>query len=600
MIRISVSRNSLIRFITGLFISGLALVFPVKLYAQTPVALNNAPAFDMQNYQVLPDAHYSFNRILTDTTLVFKTDSLTPAVSDYCWIKIIVYNPYPNDEKYLFSPGEPLNYTLYYFDANTSRWISYDAGPNAANGRRTDDISPCVFNKQAKNVLYLKIDLRDIKGYGFALNPEISIEKELVYNTDEKIVTMVYMFCCIVLISFLSYNLYIYFHLKDKAYLYYVILQAGTLVYYTGNHFFLNVVLPLRRYSMSVLPGGTIYYYTLNDVFQHVGVTIILWGFVQFVRSYLGTKKLFPVCDRVLQLLAYAYVVVDSVPVITTITGLYYLNNVVTDNVLIVVVITACMATGIIAYRHKVRAAKYFLVANLPPAFFAATASVHILQYNEPGLILPALAILSQIITFAVALVARIKLIDEDLKAKEIRASQLEADIKVTEYVCLLIEQENRNIALTMALEKEKNSTLQQHLATNQRELVGKNLYIDQKNRLLADVKEQINDIDLLYPHVKSDVIKGIQSSLKDGQYMDAEWDKFKLHFEQVHPDFFKNLQAEHPSLTNNEQRLHAYFHLNLSTKEIAAMLHIQPGSVKQAKARLKIKMSRQQNFKPE
>jgi DNA-binding NarL/FixJ family response regulator len=88
------------------------------------------------------------------------------------------------------------------------------------------------------------------------------------------------------------------------------------------------------------------------------------------------------------------------------------------------------------------------------------------------------------------------------------------------------------------------------------------------------------------------EVFKNIQSSLKDGAYLDDEWDKFKLHFEQVHPSFFTDLRSAHPTLTKHELRLYAYFHINMSTKEIAALLNIAPASVRQAKARLNKKMS--------
>jgi len=62
--------------------------------------------------------------------------------------------------------------------------------------------------------------------------------------------------------------------------------------------------------------------------------------------------------------------------------------------------------------------------------------------------------------------------------------------------------------------------------------------------------------------------------------------------FEQVHPNFFKELQAKYPSLTKNELRLYSYFHINLGTKEIASLLNIDPASVSRAKTRLYKKMA--------
>ncbi len=147
-------------------------------------------------------------------------------------------------------------------------------------------------------------------------------------------------------------------------------------------------------------------------------------------------------------------------------------------------------------------------------------------------------------------------------------------------------------IITSMELEKNRNDLLQQKLEVNERELVGNSLYIHQKNKLLADLRYQIRDIGQLYPNAKHAALKNIESSLNDSRYLDSEWDKFKLHFEQVHPQFFENLEAKYPQLTMKETRLYAYFHMKLSHKEIAALLNIDPASVRRAKTRLYKKMA--------
>ncbi len=279
-------------------------------------------------------------------------------------------------------------------------------------------------------------------------------------------------------------------------------------------------------------------------------------------------------------------------PVVITITKLHYFANVaIVANIVILIIVATCVTTGIAAVKHIGSVARYYLAAYLLPIIFTAGASVYILLYKFSSPVLPPLAIISQIFTFAVALVARIKLINDDLKKKEIEAVKLEADMTVAEYKRLLAEEENKNITLTMALEKERNDQLQQRLEVNERQLVGNSLYIHQKNKLLSDLKTQIADMGNLNSNARHESLKSIQSALKDGTSLDEDWDKFKLHFEQVHPSFFKDVLAKHPTLTKYELRLYAYFHINLSTKEIAALLNIVPTSVRQAKARLNKKM---------
>jgi DNA-binding CsgD family transcriptional regulator len=167
-------------------------------------------------------------------------------------------------------------------------------------------------------------------------------------------------------------------------------------------------------------------------------------------------------------------------------------------------------------------------------------------------------------------------------------ATRLEADLKEMELRHHLIEQENLQIAHDIQQEKNRNDHLQEKLAINQRELASSTLYIAQKNELLSSLKSQIRDWKKQYP---GKGLPEIESTLQNNLYLDDDWNKFKIHFEQVHPNFFEELQTKHPTLTKNEQRLSAYFHINLSTKEIATLLNIDPASVRRAKTRLLKKM---------
>ncbi len=85
--------------------------------------------------------------------------------------------------------------------------------------------------------------------------------------------------------------------------------------------------------------------------------------------------------------------------------------------------------------------------------------------------------------------------------------------------------------------------------------------------------------------------IKEIKSAIKNEIQSDTDWDKFKIHFEHIHPSFFEELNEKYPTLTTNEIRLAAYYHLNMSAKEIATLLNINPTSVHRAKSRLNKKM---------
>ncbi|MCD0489496.1 hypothetical protein LPB86_14740 [Pedobacter sp. MC2016-14] len=566
-----------------------------KLTAHPKLLITNNPTLKIKTYKVLPDANYNFSQVLKNKNLVYVTDSLRPLKSDHYWIKLNISNPYPDNEHYLISINPLLNYTLYYFHPSKHAWVSTSAGLAFTDQRhREAGVIAITLPKQSLSTLYLKVNLLDVKTYKHAVKPEITLEKAASFENREKIIIYITLFCCIALVSFAGYNLYIYLLLKDYTYFYFVLIQVGAIIFLLSVRCYFNLLLPFRLYNIRLNTSNVVYTYDLNKFFQHVGVLLIFSGLIQITRNYLRTKEFLPSFDRLLKALLYGYILFEAVPSIVTISGLFYLDyyTIVADNFFILLIILTTIITVITAYVKKVRAAKYFLIANILPMGLSTSAAVYVILNHSSSGLLPEMAILSQMLTFGVALIARLKIIDEELRTKEIEAIQLVASIEITEYKRLLIEQENKYIMLAIKDEKDKNDLLKQKLEINQRELVSSNLHIHQKNKLLYDVEIQIGEMDVLYPHVKHSALKNIQENIKDSQYLDTEWDKFKLHFEQVHPEFFKNLLIAHPGLTKNELRLSAYFHMNLSTKEIATLLNIQPSSVKQAKARLKAKMS--------
>lgn len=569
------------------------------LKAQKIHVLTNEAVLQIRTYGVLQDQHYDLKSILSNDTLSFIADaSLNTSKGDDYWIRTVVENPYPNNENYLISLSVPLNYSLYFFDGAKKRWSSRASGPATIDGQRQRGVIPVVLQGNTKNVLYLKVDVRDVKSYGYAIKPDILLNKEVSFDSQEKLIWLSWLICVVVLVSFSCYNLYIYFHLKDKIYIYGLFMQVGAIIFITSFKHFFNQFLPLAVYNTRLNEDGSIYCYSLNTFFLHMGVVLILSGLIQLSRAYLNTKILLSTYDRLLKYLLYVYIAFALVNAVVTISGLYYLDShtLFYDNIFVLVMVVTIFSAGITAYRRKIRAAKYFLLANTLPMVLSAGIAVYFIvnsapTYTHTASILPELAILSQILTFAVALVARLRLVNEELKLKEQVAEKLETDIRASRNKSQLIEQENQLIITSIEQEKSRNDVLQQKLEANERELVGNSLYIHQKNKLLADLRYQIRDIGQLYPNAKHPVLKNIESSLNDSRYFDSEWDKFKLHFEQVHPDFFEKINALHPNLTNNEMRLYAYFHIKLSTKEIAALLNIEPASVRQAKARLNKKM---------
>ncbi len=87
-----------------------------------------------------------------------------------------------------------------------------------------------------------------------------------------------------------------------------------------------------------------------------------------------------------------------------------------------------------------------------------------------------------------------------------------------------------------------------------------------------------------------------MERTIKINQGKEKDWEDFKQHFENVHPEFFTNLKLQFPDLSANDLKVAALTRLNLSIKEASNILGISPESTKTARYRLRKKL----NLSPE
>jgi hypothetical protein len=71
----------------------------------------------------------------------------------------------------------------------------------------------------------------------------------------------------------------------------------------------------------------------------------------------------------------------------------------------------------------------------------------------------------------------------------------------------------------------------------------------------------------------------------------DEDWTKFRSVFEKVHPDFIAEQKTLHPDLTQAELRYLVLEKLQLSTHEMANMLGVSDGTIRQTRMRMKKKV---------
>nr|NQU92263.1 tetratricopeptide repeat protein [Bacteroidota bacterium] len=144
---------------------------------------------------------------------------------------------------------------------------------------------------------------------------------------------------------------------------------------------------------------------------------------------------------------------------------------------------------------------------------------------------------------------------------------------------------------LKSRLHQKENEQLNQELAIKERELISNLIQLMEKGEIIAGIKSEIGS---LLNSPKTDRQKSLTeliSRLNSSVYIEKEWEKIKIHFDKVHPVFYKTLTNEYSNLTQNDLRLCAYIKLNLSSKEIASLTNIEHRTVQTAKYRLKKKL---------
>ena len=150
-----------------------------------------------------------------------------------------------------------------------------------------------------------------------------------------------------------------------------------------------------------------------------------------------------------------------------------------------------------------------------------------------------------------------------------------------------------RDVAERVVLEVKENELRQQEIEveTLNRELTANALYASQKNKLLSDIRDDIdaaNSVaDSPVKTMLQKVRRKINSNLNDHDDLLA----FRLQFEKVHPNFFNKLLGLCPRLTDHELKYCAYIRLNMSTQDICNLLYVEKKSVEMSKYRIKKKL---------
>lgn len=176
---------------------------------------------------------------------------------------------------------------------------------------------------------------------------------------------------------------------------------------------------------------------------------------------------------------------------------------------------------------------------------------------------------------------------------RRIRVTQIAfLSIVVVLLVLLFYLQRERNKKAREAQES-RNELLNVELGHKTNELNSFTLNLIQKQDTMAEISTLANEIKKgTSPDEIKKNVKALDQIISRQSRSDKEWEDFRVYFDQVHTDFFKNLKVKFPNLGTAELRLAALIKLNLSIKETSSILGISPNSVKTARYRLRTKLN--------
>lgn len=116
-------------------------------------------------------------------------------------------------------------------------------------------------------------------------------------------------------------------------------------------------------------------------------------------------------------------------------------------------------------------------------------------------------------------------------------------------------------------------------------------LELDQKRLMLSKIKDRIKQLYINVDAATKTKLMSIVNSIKMTHNNQKHWEDFKLYFENINPNFLKQLSTKFPCLTAKDLKYCCYLKMNMSNEDIRFILGINQESVRTHKYRLKKKM---------
>jgi DNA-binding CsgD family transcriptional regulator len=156
------------------------------------------------------------------------------------------------------------------------------------------------------------------------------------------------------------------------------------------------------------------------------------------------------------------------------------------------------------------------------------------------------------------------------------------------------LKKQKRKKAYLLSLERQKtqqfkNEMLEAELENKKNELVKQTAILSRKsaimNTLLEELEHQKDILGDRYPHNLYMRMRSLMEKVLNNQ---GDWIAFETYFNSAHQNFIERFRQQYTDITTGDLRMCCLLRMNLSTKEIASILHVSVRAVELRRYRLR------------
>lgn len=138
---------------------------------------------------------------------------------------------------------------------------------------------------------------------------------------------------------------------------------------------------------------------------------------------------------------------------------------------------------------------------------------------------------------------------------------------------------------------KAERMRMKDEILEKDKELASFALFLAKKNnsieKISSNLQKRKDDLKSEGKNIIEDVVKDLNQDI-----VQDSWKEFENKFTMVHPGFYENIINRFSNLNQNDLKMCSLLRLNLSSKEIASIIHISPPSVDVSRSRLRKKLN--------